>query len=71
MQTRYRNYALWVSLISQLALVIQGVSFAIGIDITAGLIDSWVIVANSILILLATLGIISNPTKPNDKGYNL
>ncbi|SHE11301.1 Uncharacterised protein [Chlamydia abortus] len=30
-----------------------------------------VLLADAILVVLATLGIISNPTKPEGKGFNL
>lgn len=68
---RWRNYALWVSLISQFALLVQLIGLATGHIIPQELIEGWVAVANVVLGILSTLGIISNPTKPNSKGYNL
>jgi len=68
---RFRNYALWASLVSQLALLVQVLSFAMGWRIEDEQIQAWVAVADVILGILSTLGIISNPTKPDSRGYNL
>lgn len=69
---RFRNYALWTSLVSQTLLVAQLVAklffdYSITEDVSTGI----VLLADAILVLLSTLGIISNPTKPDSKGYNL
>jgi len=68
---RFRNYALWASLVSQLALLVQVLAFAMGWQIEDEQIQAWVAVADVILGILSTLGIISNPTKPDSRGYNL
>ena len=68
---RFRNYALWASLVSQLALLVQVLAFAMGWRIEDEQIQAWVAVADVILGILSTLGIISNPTKPDSRGYNL
>jgi len=68
---RFRNYALWASLVSQLALLVQVLAFAMGWQIEDEQIQAWVAFADVILGILSTLGIISNPTKPDSRGYNL
>ncbi|GGG13615.1 phage holin [Paenibacillus aceti] len=69
---RWRNYALWVSIISQLLLLIQLIGHLTGLfDLTDVMKQEILMITDVILGLLATLGIISNPTKPNSGGYNL
>lgn len=62
---------MWASLVSQAALLIQLVALLVGAPIADDIINGWVGVADIILGVLATLGIISNPTKPDAKGFNL
>ncbi|WP_262362419.1 phage holin family protein [Paenibacillus senegalensis] len=67
-----RNYGFWMALISQLLLAVQiGAKVLFDYTIT----DDWstgiVLLADAVLVVLATLGIISNPTKPEGKGFNL
>lgn len=72
MKTRFKNYALWTSVIAQVALLVQLVAFlGFGLKIEDALIQGWITIGDTVLALLATLGIISNPTKPDSKGYNL
>lgn len=69
---RWRNYALWVSIVSQLLLLAQLIGHVTGLyEITDLLQQDIMTIVNVILGILATLGIISNPTKPNSGGYNL
>ncbi len=61
-----------MALISQLLLAVQiGAKVLFDYTIT----DDWstgiVLLADAVLVVLATLGIISNPTKPEGKGFNL
>ncbi|WMT42187.1 phage holin [Paenibacillus sp. D2_2] len=69
---RWRNYALWVSIVSQVLLLVQLLGHLTGLfDLTDVLKQDILAITDVILGLLATLGIISNPTKPNSGGYNL
>ncbi|GIP51784.1 MULTISPECIES: phage holin [Paenibacillus] len=69
---RWRNYALWVSVASQVVLLIQLIGHLTGLFILTDVMAQEILTAVDILLgILATLGIISNPTKPNSKGYNL
>lgn len=71
-KTRWRNYALWISVVSQALLLIQLVGHLTGdFDLTDVLKQELLTIVDVFLGLLATLGIISNPTKPNNGGYNL
>ena len=69
---RWRNYALWVSIVSQVLLLIQLLGHLTGLfDLTDMMKQDLLTVTDVLLGLLATLGIISNPTKPESSGYNL
>lgn len=69
---RWRNYALWVSIVSQVLLLLQLISSITGMFTLTDLMREDILtIANVFLGLLATLGIISNPTKPESGGYNL
>jgi len=69
---RWRNYALWVSIVSQGLLLIQLVGHLTGaFDLTDVMKQELLTIVDVFLGLLATLGIVSNPTKPNSGGYNL
>ncbi|MCM3040715.1 phage holin [Paenibacillus motobuensis] len=69
---RWRNYALWVSIVSQVLLLVQLLGHLTGLfDLTDVMKQDILAITDVILGLLATLGIISNPTKPNSGGYNL
>lgn len=69
---RWRNYALWVSIVSQALLLIQLIGHVTGaFELTEVMKEELVTIADVVLGLLATLGIISNPTKPYSGGYNL
>ncbi|MOA58388.1 Bacteriophage holin [compost metagenome] len=69
---RWRNYALWVSIVSQVLLLAQLIGHVTGLyKITELLHQDIMTIVNVILGILATLGIISNPTKPDSGGYNL
>lgn len=59
---RLKNYGLWLSVASLLALIL-GKSGII--------IEDFNIIVESILHILVLLGIINNPTKPDSKGFNL
>lgn len=69
---RWRNYALWISIVSQVILLLQLLGHLTGLfEITDVMKQDILTVVNVGLGLLATLGIISNPTKPESGGYNL
>ncbi|GIO36188.1 hypothetical protein J41TS12_10490 [Paenibacillus antibioticophila] len=69
---RWRNYALWISIISQALLLLQLLGHVTGLyEITDIMQQDIMTIVNVVLGLLATLGIISNPTKPDSGGYNL
>jgi len=69
---RWRNYALWVSIVSQVLLLVQLLGHLTGLfDLTDVMKQDILAITDVILGLLATLGIISNPTKSNSGGYNL
>ncbi|RUT46448.1 phage holin [Paenibacillus anaericanus] len=69
---RCRNYALWISVVSQVLLLIQLVGHLTGaFDLTDVMKQEMLAIVDVTLGLLATLGIVSNPTKPNSGGYNL
>ncbi|GGF87026.1 phage holin [Paenibacillus aceti] len=69
---RWRNYALWVSIVSQVLLLLQLLGHLTGLfDLTEVMKNDILAVTDVLLGLLATLGIISNPTKPGGQGYNL
>ena len=62
---RWRNYALWVSIVSQVLLLVQLLGHLTGLfDLTDVMKQDILAITDVILGLLATLGIISNPTKP-------
>lgn len=69
---RWRNYALWVSIVSQVLLLLQLLGHLTGLfDLTEVMKNDILALTDVLLGLLATLGIISNPTKPDSSGYNL
>lgn len=68
---RWRNYALWISIFSQVLLLLQLLGHLTGLfEITDVMQQDIMTIVNVVLGLLATLGIISNPTKPDSGGYN-
>ncbi|WP_251407063.1 MULTISPECIES: phage holin [Paenibacillus] len=69
---RWRNYALWISIVSQVLLLIQLIGHLTGLfELTDVMKQNILTIVDVFLGLLATLGIISNPTKPDSGGYNL
>ncbi|MDQ0086608.1 phi LC3 family holin [Paenibacillus anaericanus] len=69
---RWRNYALWISITSQALLLIQLVGhLTVVFDLTEVMKQDLLTIVDVVLGLLATLGIVSNPTKPDSSGYNL
>lgn len=68
---RLRNYGLWTSLVAQILLIVQLGGALFGFTLTDELKTEIVVFIDAVLVLLATLGIISNPTKPDSQGYNL
>lgn len=69
---RLRNYGFWTALVAQLLLVVQiGAKLLFDYTLTEDFTTSIVLLVDAILVVLATLGIISNPTKPDGKYYNL
>ncbi|MNW15275.1 Bacteriophage holin [compost metagenome] len=69
---RWRNYALWISIVSQVLLLMQLIGSITGaFTLTDLMREDILTIVNVFLGLLATLGIISNPTKPDSSGFNL
>ncbi|RUT42933.1 hypothetical protein EJP82_21565 [Paenibacillus anaericanus] len=69
---RFKNYALWVSIASQVILLVQLIGHLTGaFDVTDVMKQEVLAIVDVGLGLLSTLGIISNPTKPKSGGYNL
>lgn len=69
---RFNNYALWVSLASQVILLVQLIGHLTGaFNLTDLMKQDILAIVDVALGLLSTLGIISNPTKPKSGGYNL
>lgn len=69
---RWRNYALWVSIVSQVLLLLQLIGSITGaFTLTDIMREDILTITNIFLGILATLGIVSNPTKPDSGGYNL
>ncbi|GGH31735.1 phage holin [Paenibacillus segetis] len=69
---RFKNYALWVSIASQVILLVQLIGHLTGaFDLTDLMKQNILAIVDVVLGLLSTLGIISNPTKPKSGGYNL
>ncbi|MNN71477.1 Bacteriophage holin [compost metagenome] len=69
---RWRNYALWVSIVAQVLLLMQLIGSITGaFTLTDLMREDILTIVNVFLGLLATLGIVSNPTKPDSGGYNL
>ncbi|MNW42232.1 Bacteriophage holin [compost metagenome] len=69
---RWRNYALWISIVSQVLLLLQLIGSTTGaFTLTDLMREDILTIVNVFLGLLATLGIVSNPTKPDSGGYNL
>lgn len=64
MKQRYKNYSLWVAVASFVLLLLQ----TFGAEIAS---DKYYEIVNGFLGILIFLGIISNPTKPDSKNFNL
>jgi uncharacterized membrane protein len=64
MKKRLRNYGLWVAVASFVLLVLQ----TFGVEIAS---EKYYELVNAALGILILLGIISNPTRPDSKGFNL
>ncbi|MEC0242755.1 phage holin [Paenibacillus dokdonensis] len=61
MNTKWRNYGLWVSLTAAVLLAVQAVGGLFGLQVTPEQYDGIVAAINSILGVLVVLGIVSNP----------
>lgn len=61
---RLRNYGLWVAVASLVLLALQ----TFGVDIAP---EKYNQLVNGVLGVLVLLGVISNPTNPSGKGFNL
>lgn len=69
---RWRNYALWISVTSQVLLLLQLLGQLTGVFELSDLMKQNILTSvDTFLGILATLGIISNPTKPSGGGYHL
>lgn len=64
MKKRFKNYGLWIAIASFVLLVLQ----TFGVDIAP---EKYYELVNGALGILILLGIISNPTKPDSKNFNL
>lgn len=65
--SKWKNYGLWVSLVSALLLVVQTVGKIFGFQFTPEQYDEIVAAVNAVLGVLVVLGIVSNPEA--GKGY--
>lgn len=71
-KARFKNYGLWISVVSAVLLIVQQVGHLTGLfDLTDDMSKEWLAAADSFLGLLVILGVLSNPTKPDGGGYNL
>ncbi|MEK5477566.1 phage holin [Paenibacillus sp. FSL R5-0407] len=69
---RFRNVAMWVSVASAVILLLQLIGTITHLyTITDETAQAVVAAVNVFLGILTTLGILSNPTKPDSSGYNL
>lgn len=69
---RWRNKALWMSIVAQIILIAQFWGGLTGLFVVTEQISAEILVAvDAILGLLVILGIVSNPTKPDGTGFNL
>ena len=62
---KWRNGGLWVAVISAVLLAGQAVGALFGYEITSELIANIMKAVNAVLFVLATAGIISNPSSGN------
>jgi phi LC3 family holin len=62
MKSKWRNGGLWVAMISAVLLAAQAVGALFGYEITNELIAKVMAAVNAVLFVLATAGIISNPS---------
>lgn len=69
---RFRNHGLWVSIIAKIILIVQLGAVLLGYEIPQEIISKIsILLVDGILGIFVLLGIISNPTRPNKKGFNL
>ncbi|MGN7360005.1 phage holin [Paenibacillus sp. SAF-054] len=61
MNSKWRNYGLWVSLTAAMLLAVQAVGGLFGLQVTPEQYDGIVAAVNSVLGVLVLLGIVSNP----------
>jgi phi LC3 family holin len=59
---KWRNGGLWVAMISAVLLAAQAVGAVFGYEITNELIARVMAGVNAVLLVLATAGIVSNPS---------
>lgn len=59
--SKWKNYGLWVALVSAFLLVIQSVGALFNFQLTPEQYDGIMTAVNSVLGLLVVLGVISNP----------
>lgn len=64
---KWKNYGMWVSLISAILLAVQAVGAIFGFELTTEQYDGVLAAFNSVLGVLVVLGIVSNPE--DGKGY--
>lgn len=64
MKKRFKNLGLWMAIASFVLLILQ----MFGVEIAP---EKYYELVNGFLGILILLGIVSNPTKPDSKGFNL
>lgn len=67
MNSKWRNYSMWVSLTAAVLLVVQTVGTIFGLQLAPEKYDEATAAVNAILGVLVVLGIVSNPQV--GKGY--
>ncbi|MRN52004.1 hypothetical protein GJB61_03190 [Paenibacillus sp. LC-T2] len=67
MNSKWRNYGMWVSLTAAVLLGVQAVGAIIGLQLPPEKYDEVTAAVNAVLGVLVVLGIVSNPEA--GKGY--
>lgn len=67
MNSKWRNYGMWVSLTATILLAIQAVGALFKIELTPDQYDGITTAVNAVLMVLVVLGVVSNPEA--GKGY--
>lgn len=67
MNSKWKNYGLWVSLAAAVLIAVQAVGALFGFQLTPEQNDGIMAAVNAVLVVLVVLGIVSNPEA--GKGY--